>query len=150
MRFALCCLLLAAPAWAETYPMPPQDEDLVGQMQKTTVGKGETMADIAQRSGVGYEELIAANPSLDHWLPKEGATVVLPTQHVLPPGPRKGIVVNLAEMRLYYFIPGREATVMTFPIAVGREDWPTPTTETKVTERVHDPVWVPPADIKVE
>jgi L,D-transpeptidase ErfK/SrfK len=146
----ICCLVLAAPAWAETYPMPPDDEDLVGEEQYTEVARGETLVDIARRAGVGYEELIAANPALDHWLPKEGASVLLPTRHVLPPGPREGIVVNRAEMRLYYFMPGSEPTVMTFPVAVGREDWPTPTTQTKVAERVRNPVWTPPADIKVE
>jgi len=130
--------------------MPPADEDLVGELQGTTVAKGETLADVARRAGVGYDEIAAANPGLDHWLPKEGAAVVLPMQHVLPPGPREGIVINRAEMRLYYYLGGAEPTVMTFPVAIGRDDWPTPTTATKVAQREKDPVWVPPADIKAE
>ena len=78
---------------------------------------------------MGFNELVAANPNVDPWLPTDGTQIVIPSQHILPNEPRKGIVVNIAEMRLYYFpsTQGEEfPMVYTFPIGIGRENWETP------------------------
>ena len=94
-----------------------------------TARADDTLLDIARRHGQGYEDIVRANPDVDTWLPGEGTEVVLPTRYVLPPGPRSGVVLNLAEYRLYYFPQpkeGEQAVVMTYPISIGRMDWETP------------------------
>lgn len=126
----------------------PQD-DMVGDMEFYAVKPEETLLDIARLHDLGYIEVIAANPGVDPWLPGVGRTVILPKEHLLPDVPRKGIVINLAELRLYYFGDG-SAPALTFPIGIGREGRETPTGSTSVVAKRKDPVWVPPDSIRAE
>ena len=105
--------------------------DLIGKPEVHMVGPGETLLDIARRHDLGFTETRAANPDLDVWIPPPGTIVTLPTQRVLPDAPRRGIVINLSEERLYFF-PPHGGDVLTFPIGIGREFWETPVGETKV------------------
>jgi L,D-transpeptidase ErfK/SrfK len=102
----------------------------------------DTLAKMAQRYGVGYREIVDANPGVDPWLPGEGTPIVLPTEYLLPPISRDGIVLNLPEFRLYYF-PKSGAEVVTFPIGIGRASYPTPQTDTRIVGRVANPTWYP-------
>ncbi len=146
-------LLLAGGAGAATYPMPPPGEDLVGELGVAVVAPGETLLDIARRHGLGLEELKAANPGVDPWLPEPGRRILLPTRYVLPPGPREGIVVNLPELRLYYFPPpgpdGRRV-VETYPLGIGAEGRSIPLGRTRIVAKRRDPPWVVPASIREE
>jgi L,D-transpeptidase ErfK/SrfK len=129
------------------------NDDVVGQLQVTVVGKEDTLSDIARRFDVGYEEIVRANPGVDPWLPGAGREVVVPTQFVLPFAERKGIVVNIAAMRIYYFPPaakGEKQVVYTYPLGVGKVGWSTPEGTTKVTAKEKDPVWRPTASIRKE
>ncbi len=129
------------------------DQDVVGHLQVTIARHEDTLADIARRFNVGYEEIIRANPGVDPWLPGEGTPVVLPTEFVLPDAPREGLVLNLAAMRLYYY-PKREKDapieVITHPIGIGKVGWVTPEGSTKVVARIKDPVWIPPVSVRQE
>jgi L,D-transpeptidase ErfK/SrfK len=139
------------PAVAATYPLPESGNDLVGEITSTRVGDGETLIDIARLHGLGYNEIVAANPGLDPWLPPVGAEVVLPTRYILPSTPREGIIINLAEMRLYYYPAprdGEQPEVMTFPIGIGQEGWSTPVGITKVIDKVENPSWTVPQSIR--
>ncbi|GAB2783001.1 L,D-transpeptidase family protein [Halomonas shantousis] len=131
------------------YPMP-EEGDIIGEAQVVTATQEDTLIDIGRRYGVGYEEMRRANPETRTWLPGEGTEVVVPTRFILPPGPREGVVVNVAEMRLYYYPPaaeGEPAQVETYPISVGRMDWSTPLGETRIVAKVKDPAWYPPESI---
>src|SRR5580693_6197781 len=93
--------------------------DIVGHIQKTVIGKDDTLPDVARRFDVGYEEMLLANPGVDPWLPGAGREVVVPTEFVLPAAPHEGLVVNVAAMRVYYFPPhkkGEPQVVFTHPI----------------------------------
>ena len=150
MVLLLCLGFL--PARAATYPLVP-GADLVGSVQEVVATAQDTLLDIARRQDLGYDEIIAANPKVDPWLPGAGTRVVLPTQFVLPEGPRRGIVVNLAAMRLFYFpVPaaGEQPEVVTFPIGIGRMGWNTPLVSTRIASKVADPVWHVPPSIQVE
>jgi len=129
------------------------DDDVVGELQVTVVGKKDTLSDIARRFDVGYQEMVRANPGVDPWLPGEGREVVVPTQFVLPLAQRQGIVVNIAAMRVYYFPPakkGERQVVYTYPIGIGKVGWSTPEGKTRVISKQKDPVWVPPASVRKE
>ena len=98
---SLAALCAAGPVSALEFPLPPPGEDIIGQVQTVTARYEDTFADLATRYDLGYLEMIAANPGVDAWLPGAGTQIVLPTRFILPPGPREGIVINLAEYRLY-------------------------------------------------
>src|ERR1700722_5596039 len=127
--------------------------DLVGYVQKTIIGKEDTLPDIARRFDVGYEEMLTANPGVDPWLPGVGREVVVPTQFVLPAAPHEGVVVNVAAMRIFYYPPhkkGQPETVYTHPIGIGKVGWKTPEGTTKIVSRQKDPVWVVPKSVREE
>ncbi len=92
-----------APAEAESFHAPAPGDDLIGVIRHTRAHQEDTLIDIARRFSVGQEEMTMANPTVDRWLPKEGTQVLIPQQYILPNAPRAGIVVNIPEMRLYYF-----------------------------------------------
>lgn len=127
---------------------------IVGYVQRTVIGKDDTLSDIARRFDVGYEEMVLANPSVDPWLPGVGREVVVPTQFILPAAPHEGVVVNLAAMRIFFYPPhtksGETPIVYTYPIGIGREGWKTREGTTKVVERTKDPVWIVPASVRAE
>jgi L,D-transpeptidase ErfK/SrfK len=145
--------MLSAAAAAEVYELPPAGNDVIGAITVVSARADETLLDAARRHGLGYEDVVRANPGVDAWLPVEGARIVLPTRYVLPPGPRHGIVLNLAEYRMYYFPetrPGSPAVVMTWPMSIGRMDWTTPIGLTRITAKEKNPNWYPPESVRAE
>lgn len=144
--------LAASPAQAATFPLP-QNGDVVGELQSVVVKHEDTLSDIARRYDIGYDQIRRANPSVDPWVPREGTRIQLPTQFVLPNAPRDGIVLNLPEMRIYYYPkakPGEPRKVTTFPVGIGREGWNTPVGQTFVSEKMANPSWYPPESIRTE
>lgn len=109
----------------------------------------DTFADLGEQYNLGYSEMVAANPGVDPWLPGVGTEVIIPTRFVLPPGPREGVVINLAEYRLYYYPKGQNV-VHTYPLGIGREGWGSPIANTRITAKTKDPAWYPPASIRAE
>ena len=150
VRFlCLASLLSAGSATALELPLPPPGEDVVGQVQVIKARYEDTFADLGSANDLGYLEMVAANPGVDPWLPGEGAEIILPTRFILPPGPREGIVINLAEYRLYYFPKGQNV-VHTFPLGIGREGWGSPIAHTTIVAKTPNPGWTPPASIRAE
>lgn len=150
---ALLWLCLCPLADADEFILPPDDVDLVGRLRRVEARQEDTLLDIARRNDLGRDEIVAANPGVDPWLPGKGRKVLLPTRFILPPGPRTGLVLNLPEMRLYYYLPGRggqPGRVITHPVAIGRMDWQTPLGETRIVAKQKDPAWRPPASLKQE
>ena len=143
-----------APLEAYRFAVDPNlNNEVVGEVQVTHAGQQDTLTDIARRFSVGYNEIHRANPGVDMWLPGAGRRVVVPTQFVLPDAPHAGIVINAAEMRLYYFPPrahGAQQIIYTYPIGIGRVNWKTPSGVTTIVRKVKNPVWRPPADILKE
>lgn len=150
--------LLALSLWpacspAATYPLPPEGDSVFGELQYVTARYEDTLLDIGRRYGVGYEEMVAANRGVDVWLPGEGTRVTIPSLFVLPDAPRTGVVINLAEHRLYYFPPakpGETPMVKTYPVSVGRMDWTTPLGLTQIVHKRTRPTWYPPESVRRE
>ena len=126
------------------------DSDVVGEPQIILAKYEDTFIKLARRYNLGYEELVQANPSVDPWLPGEGTKVVLPTHFVLPKVPRQGIVINLPELRLYYYPDGESGRVITHPISIGRMEWGTPLGRSEIVSKAHNPTWYPPESIREE
>jgi L,D-transpeptidase ErfK/SrfK len=141
------------PTPSDRFLLPPEGTDVVGVMQITRATHEDTLSDLARRYDLGYEEIVAANPGMDPWLPGEGTRVVLPTQFVLPETPREGLVLNLASMRLFYYpqpAADEPARVITHPIGIGREGWQTPQGTSRITEKLVQPAWTVPASVRRE
>ena len=132
---------------------PPADVDVIGQVSSITASSDDTLLDIARRYDLGQNEILLANPTVDRWLPEDNAVVVLPNRFILPNVERTGLVLNLPEMRLYYFPEpeaGETPVVITHPISVGRMDWETPLGKTSIINKKKDPDWRPPQSLKDE
>lgn len=145
--------LMVAGVSAQTFPLPAAGESVIGRIKVVSARYEDTLSDIARANHVGYEEIVRANPRVDPWLPGKGTRVIVPMRHILPDTPRQGLVLNLPEMRLYYYPrprPGQTATVITFPVSIGRMDWSTPLGLTRVTAKIANPAWYPPVSVRAE
>ena len=142
-------LLAGASVSAEEYVIV-EGQDLIGAPRAIEARYEDTFPSIARAHNVGFEALKRANPGVDPWLPGEGTTIIVPAQFVLPRAPRQGIVVNLPELRLYYFPDGESGRVITYPISIGRMDWRTPLGRTSVVGKTRNPSWYPPDSIRAE
>jgi L,D-transpeptidase ErfK/SrfK len=147
----LAVLLLAATGPAPVYP---GDEELIGFAQTHLVAADESLIEIARDYDLGFNAIAEANPTLDPFVPGTGATVALPTAWILPRAAAPGtVVVNLSEMRLYYFSRSRQEGgnwVVTFPIGIGSEGTETPLGRFQVVARERNPVWRVPVSIRKE
>ncbi len=144
---------IQAPLATHQFTYEPGVTNVLGALQVTQSRHEDTLADIARRFNLGYDEMLRANPGVDPWLPGEGTTIILPTQFVIPDGPRAGILVNVAAMRLFYFPKaekGKTPTVVTYPIGIGKIGWATPTGSTKIVSKRKGPMWTPPESVRKE
>jgi L,D-transpeptidase ErfK/SrfK len=146
-------VLLALQARAATYQLPHANEAVLGETQRVLAEYEDTLPDLGRRHGMGYEEIVAANPDVDPWLPGAGREVLIPSLYILPDAPREGIVISLAEHRLYFYPrpqPGELASVITYPISIGKMDWKTPLGVTRIVEKRIKPTWYPPESVRRE
>lgn len=125
-----------------------QGEDVIGRQAVIRLEKGDTLPDIARHFSLGINAISAANPGVDVWVPADGERILLPLSFILPDAPRKGIVINLATMRLFHYKgDGTSLVVSTYPVGVGTEERPTPTGQTRVARKAARPTWHVPASI---
>ncbi len=151
---AVALLITSVQVRAASYELADDGSTLmVGEDTHLNTRYQDTLYDLARQYGVGSEEITRANPRVDPWLPGAGTPIVIPGRRILPPGPREGIVVNIAEHRLYYY-PKRRVNghhvVITYPVSIGKMDWKTPLGLTYITQKIRNPVWYPPASIRAE
>jgi L,D-transpeptidase ErfK/SrfK len=155
LRILTLTLGLAAvihSAQAVTYPLPPEGSRLVGAPLIVTVPEGNTqpLEYFAAQYGQGFSNMLEANPGVDPFLPKVGTALTIPQQLILPDTVREGIVINVAEMRLYYYPPG-SGTVEVLPIGIGQAGRETPRNwVTKVERKQEAPAWTPTANTRRE
>ena len=146
--FALC-LAIPAHSLALTFPLPAKGDDIVGHIQTIMSKKGDTLSSLGMNYNIGYYEMLEANQLLPkHSKLSRGTSVIIPSQFILP-SVREGLVVNLAELRVYYF-PQNEPTVHIFPIGAGKKGWVTPDGVTSVVKKVKHPSWTVPESILKE
>jgi L,D-transpeptidase ErfK/SrfK len=149
LPFLLLFLFFAAQAWAESYYAV--DSDLVGQISRYEVCKGESLIEIARKFDLGFNEISDANPGVDPFIPPTGLVVSIPRLWIIPDVPiRRGIVINISEMRLYFFLGKGTNLMTTFPIGVGDEGTETPEGEFRIVQKIVNPAWHVPKSIREE
>lgn len=142
VTLCVCALACAKAPEPPKYLLekPPPSADLVGALSFHDTRAEDTLIDLAPELGVGYVELLAANPGVDPWLPGD-TRLAVPGARLLPSGKREGIVVNLGDLHLYYF--AKDAPVRAYPIGIAKDGYATPVGVTKVTAKKEKPTWVP-------
>ncbi len=150
---ALASRATVDPISRNYFVLETTEQSVIGELQIVFTEADDTFSDLAREYGLGYDELVHANPGIDPWIPAAGTPVLLPTQYVLPAAARSGIVLNIAAKRLFYFpeMPeGERQEVLTFPIGIGRVGWETPLGSAKVIQKARDPHWYVPASVRKE
>lgn len=138
--------------YINSFTLPASDVDLVGTVRTVPVKQSQTLYGLGREYGIGYEAMKHANPKVDMFMPNPSGgdvKVIVPNRYILPKAPREGIVINLPEMRLYYYLPNRQE-VRVYAIGIGREDWATPMGVHSITTKIPNPTWTPPASIRAE
>lgn len=137
---------------AVTSSDPNRARTVIGAPRFYKVDKKDTLLDVARYYDLGYNEITEANSGVDPWIPKPGHMILLPSEWILPESDYTGVVLNIPEMRLYYFQPGHGDTVTTttFPVGLGRSDWRTPRARFRIRGKTVNPTWVPTESIKAE
>ncbi len=141
------------PSLEHEFVLTDAKQRVVGELQVLIARKENTFSDIARTFGLGYDDLVNANPGVDPWLPGAGTPILLPTRYILPDVPRRGIVLNIAAKRLYYFPPrqaGEPQHVITHPIGIGRVGWATPLGQSSVIAKAENPTWYVPRSVRDE
>lgn len=158
------CQTLSSLFYAETaateFPQPetiathefdlPDDENMVGAIAAIDTRENDTLPDIARHFGLGYNDISIANSTVSPWTPSPGSHVLLPLQFILPDSPHKGIALNLANMRLFYYPPKQPGKVYTYPVGIGRQGWNTPMGLTSIVAKNANPSWHVPESIHRE
>ncbi|AKA37344.1 L,D-transpeptidase family protein [Yersinia ruckeri] len=148
MLFATCMAGSITAANATEYPLPPANSRIIGENTTFTVpNDGRPLEAIAADYKIGLLGMLEANPGTDPYLPKPGSVLTIPTQMLLPDTPREGIVINLAELRLYYYPKGQDKVIV-YPIGIGQLGRNTPTMTTSVSQKIPNPTWTPTANIR--
>lgn len=153
-RASLITLLLLSSlgalhsARAMDYPLPPAGSRLIGQNQTYTIQEGDNkLQTIARRFNTAAQVILETNNTIAPVNPAPGTVITIPSQMLLPDTPREGIVVNLAELRLYHFPPGQNI-VQVYPLGIGQLGLETPVTTTRVSQKIPNPTWTPTPGIR--
>ncbi|HEX4044750.1 MAG TPA: L,D-transpeptidase family protein, partial [Gammaproteobacteria bacterium] len=143
---SIVSLAVSTQTMAASYSLPASSQSVIGEVQYTTSYGGDNVVTVAQRYNLGLNAIENANPHLNMGMGfSSGARLQIPTQHLLPNQARQGIVINLPEMRMYYYLGSQ---VLTYPIGIGKIGKTIPVTSTYVTRKAENPTWTPPDDIR--
>lgn len=156
-RRGFCRSVAATVAFAATAGLVPglamaqirRYPDMIGTTGSYTIKPDDTLVDLCRTLKLGFVELIAANQGVDPWIPEVGSSIVVPSGHLLPDAPREGLVVNLADQRVYFF-PADGGSIDTAPIGIGVDGWGTPLGRTTIVRKAYRPTWFVPASIRKE
>ena len=125
-----------------------QSSDIIGKEVKYTVREKETLIDIARKFDISFADIMSANGRIDPWLPKINRKILIPKRHIMPSVKRDGIIINLGDLRIYFY--KNHLLIGTYPIGIGRSGWETPLGLAEVIEKKIDPFWIPPDSVREE
>ena len=126
------------------------EQSLIGTLAAIKTQNNDTLPDIARHFGLGHNDIVSANPNIDPWLPEPDTRILLPLQFTIPDVPHQGIVLNLANMRMFHFPSQQSEKVTTYPVGIGRDGWNTPQGLTRIISKTKNPTWNVPPSIQRE
>lgn len=141
----LLTALVSSNTFALSYALDPVTE-IVGQSNVAQLHARQSLMQLGQRYNLSYYEVLEANPLVHPKLAEPGTLLIMPTEFILPEAPREGVVVNLAELRLYVY-PEAGKEVITLPIGIGRYGWDTPIGEATIKDKRKNPKWHVPESV---
>jgi L,D-transpeptidase ErfK/SrfK len=150
---SILSLASISSARATVYVLPADGSVVVGVDTRINLKNDDKLFDVARQYGIGYPEIVRANPGTDIWASGGGREVLLPGRRILPSTPHEGIVVNLPEHRLYFYPKPRlkeKQSVITYPVSIGRMDWHSPLGETRIVAKEKHPNWHPTESVRQE
>lgn len=139
---------LSLPVLPRGFAEPPVAFTLVEEHRSYQVRPGESLADIAFRLGIPWRLIAELNGLTDPAHITTGQVLRLPGQRIVPAALEDGLVINLPDRTLYHFAKG--LLIATYPVGVGKPDWPTPLGEFRITAKVKSPTWFVPKSIQEE
>lgn len=149
--FLLMFGYLAAPGAAQAQIVPLAHQ-LEGQEINYTVKQGDTLGDISSQFGEDRDVLARENGMDPNDYKKPlviGQKLSINYRHIIPAIRNNGIVINLAQRRLFLFKDGK-LVGHSHLIAAGDPSWQTPTGPFHVISHIKDKTWVVPASIQAE
>ena len=147
--FSICLFFFSTTSFSTIYSNQNLKSDIIGEIQMTKAYENDNFDSIGRRFNVGYYELIETNPHFDPDKLDKGDPILIPSQFILPPGKREGIIINIAELRLYYFPTENHTKILTEPIGIGRRGWETPVSFSAVIGKEEQPTWTVPESIRI-
>lgn len=145
-------LLASQSSFASTFTLPSDGSRLVGQnaVEQIPFLNQQPLENFAVKYHVGLSNMLEANPGIDPWLPQSGTVATFPLQVILPDTVHEGIIINTAEMRLYYYPQGKNA-VEIFPVGIGQVGHDTPDHwVTSIQRKKAGPTWTPTPNERAE
>jgi len=122
--------------------------DIIGLNTFYTTKHEDTLIEIARIHGISFADILSVNGDMDPWIPGKDNKLLIPKQHILPFGKREGIIINIGDLRLYYFQGNN--IIKTFPIGIGRSGWETPLGNAIIIDKKENPIWIPPESVREE
>jgi L,D-transpeptidase ErfK/SrfK len=147
-RCLFTILFLAIVDAAAGADLPSVASSLTGGEFIHTVQRGESLTSIGARFGVETKFLAASNVLKPSSYLREGQQLRVDNRHIVPGTLVDGILINLPERMLFYFREGR--LMRSYPVGLGRPDWPTPTGSFTIATKQENPVWKVPPTIQEE
>lgn len=138
----LLLIVFDCTAFALTFDFK-EGQSVYGKLTYKVYKDRQDLYRLARDYDVAYDVLMSANPGLAEGKFKSGSVIVLPTRFALPNTEHNGIVVNLAERRIYLFRP-EDHQFDVYPVSIGRAGWETPEGEYKIIEKTKEPTWFVP------
>jgi L,D-transpeptidase ErfK/SrfK len=138
-------LVVASTAAVGAQSAPPA---IVGGAVVYPVARGDTWQSVGARFGVDAALVAADNDANPRSLLATGTRLAIDTRHIVPANPESGIVINLPQRMLFFKDQGVVAA--SYPVGLGRPDWPTFIGPFTVVRTEIDPVWDVPRSIQEE
>jgi len=137
------CLTSATLAFAQ-----PVSWQLSGNIFEYTVQAGDSLAKISARYGVSSTVLARENGLKPNAALTPEQKLQIDNRHIVPDALGADLLINLPQRMLYFYQDGQ--LKLTFPVALGKPTWPTPTGEFTVKNKIANKTWIVPISIQEE
>jgi len=148
MPFRHVCLLLLVLLSANQGVASTELPTLPGVTGGEFTYTADSLASISSRFGVLEKVLARDNGLRPPYRLKTGDRLKVDNRHLIPEALPEGIVINIPQRMLFLFRDAKLAA--SYPVALGRHDWQTPTGSFFVAQLEKNKTWCVPPSIQEE